>query len=115
VLGASALTRCGNLLNTYVSIQKADFQPGTVHIESADPTKHPRIDPGYFRNAADAKIMAQGIEWMDKIANHPKLKKSLGKRILPPHDASIETEGERIEYVRNHISVGRVSRFRCVA
>jgi hypothetical protein len=78
---------------------------GTVHIENADPTQHPRIDPGYFRNAADAKIMAQGIEWMDKIANHPVLKKSLGDRVLPPQGASLETEEERVEYVRNHISV----------
>jgi len=77
---------------------------GTVHITSSDPTQHPRIDPGYFRNAADAKILAESIKWMDKVANQPVLKKSLGERILPPQDASIETEEERIEYVRNHIS-----------
>lgn len=41
---------------------------------------------------------------MDKIANQPVLKKSLGERILPPRKASIETEDERVEYVRNHIS-----------
>jgi len=77
---------------------------GTVHIKSSDPTQHPRIDPGYLRNPADAKILAEGIKWMDKIANQPVLKKSLGERILPPRKASIETEDERVEYVRNHIS-----------
>jgi len=41
---------------------------------------------------------------MDKVASQPVLKESLGERILPPQDASIETEEERIEYVRNHIS-----------
>lgn len=41
---------------------------------------------------------------MDKIANQPVLKQSLGERILPPQSASIKTEGERVEYVRNHIS-----------
>lgn len=41
---------------------------------------------------------------MDKVANQPVLKSSLGDRILPPQDASIETEEQRIEYVRNHIS-----------
>lgn len=40
---------------------------GTVHITSSDPTKHPRIDTGYFRNSADAKIMAEGIKWMGKV------------------------------------------------
>ncbi|EME81122.1 Non-catalytic module family CDH [Pseudocercospora fijiensis CIRAD86] len=77
---------------------------GTVHITSPDPTKHPRIDPGYFRNPADAKILAEGIKWMDKVVKQPVMAKSLGERILPPQDAKIETEEERIEYVRNHIS-----------
>lgn len=77
---------------------------GSVHITSSDPTQHPRIDPGYLNNGADAKILAEGIKWMDKIANQPVLKQSLGERILPPQDASIKTEEERVEYVRNHIS-----------
>ncbi|KAI4741863.1 alcohol oxidase [Aureobasidium sp. EXF-12298] len=77
---------------------------GSIHITSSDPTKHPRIDPGYLRNGADAKILAEGIKWMDKVANQPVLKESLGDRILPPQGASIETEEERVEYVRNHIS-----------
>lgn len=77
---------------------------GSVHITSTDPSKPPRIDPGYFRNAVDAKILAAAIKWMDKVSNHPILKKSLGERIQPPAKASIETEEERLEYVRNHIS-----------
>lgn len=77
---------------------------GTVHIESSDPEKPPRIDTGYFRNPVDVKIMAEGIKWMDKVADRPALKKSLGERIQPPQDASIETEEERMEFVRNHIS-----------
>ncbi|KAK5124436.1 hypothetical protein LTR85_001653 [Meristemomyces frigidus] len=77
---------------------------GTVHITSSDPTAHPRIDPGYFRNAADAKILAEAIKWMDKVANRPVLKKSLGDRVLPPQHASIESDEDRVKYVRNHIS-----------
>jgi choline dehydrogenase-like flavoprotein len=77
---------------------------GSIHITSSDPTQYPRIDPGYLRNGADAKILAEGIKWMDKVANQPVLKESLGDRILPPQGASIETEEERVEYVRNHIS-----------
>lgn len=48
--------------------------------------------------------MAAGIKWMDQVARRPILEKSLGNRILPPQDASIESERDRIEYVRNHIS-----------
>lgn len=67
-------------------------------------TSPTQIDTGYFRNPADAKIMAEGIKWMDKVAARPVLKKSLGERVQPPQDASIETEEERVEFVKNHIS-----------
>ncbi|KAL2357319.1 aryl-alcohol dehydrogenase [Cryomyces antarcticus] len=77
---------------------------GTVHITSSDPTKPPRIDPGYFRNGTDAKILAAGIRWLDKVAHHPILQKSLAERVQPPQDASLESEEERVEYVKNHIS-----------
>ncbi|KAK5743521.1 hypothetical protein LTR17_002696 [Elasticomyces elasticus] len=77
---------------------------GTVHITSSDPEAHPKIDNGYFRNAADAKIMAEGIKWMEKVAARPVLKKSLAERVVPPQSASLESEEERIEYVRNHVS-----------
>lgn len=77
---------------------------GTVHITSSDPTKHPRIDPGYFRNAADAKILGEGIKWMDKVVQQPIMAKSLDGRVLPPQNASIETDQERQDYVRNNIS-----------
>ena len=87
----------------------ANPDPGTVHITSSDPTQHPRIDPGYFRNPADVKIMAEGIKWMTKVADRPVLKKSLGERILPPEGASIESEEERSSFVRDHISVSTVS------
>ena len=36
---------------------------GTVHIKSSDPKAHPVIDPGYFTNEVDAKILAEGIKW----------------------------------------------------
>jgi choline dehydrogenase-like flavoprotein len=34
---------------------------GTVHITSSDPKAAPCIDPGYFRNEVDAKILAAGV------------------------------------------------------
>lgn len=77
---------------------------GTVHITSSDPTAHPKIDPGYFRNPADAKILAEGIKWMDKVVKQPVLAKSLDDRVLPPKDLDISSEEARTEYVRNHIS-----------
>lgn len=77
---------------------------GTVHITSSDPLAAPRIDPGYFRNEIDAKILAAGMKWMDQVAKHPAMAKSLARRELPPDNASLDSEQERIEYVKNHIS-----------
>jgi choline dehydrogenase-like flavoprotein len=77
---------------------------GSVHIESSDPTKQPRIDPGYFRHPVDAKIMAAGIDWLRKVADQPILKDQLDGRLLPKEGVSLESEEDRLEYVRNHIS-----------
>lgn len=77
---------------------------GTVHISSSDPLKPPTIDPGYFRHETDAKILAAGLKWLDAVSKHPLVKKSLGERIQPPPSNSLETEEQRIEYVKNHIS-----------
>lgn len=77
---------------------------GSIHITSSDPTKTPRIDPGYFRNPADTKILAAGIKWIDEIAKSKHLEPSLGKRWQPPAEQSLETEEERIEMLKDHIS-----------
>ncbi|KAK5558929.1 hypothetical protein LTR46_003118 [Exophiala xenobiotica] len=77
---------------------------GTVHIKSSDPLAAPEIDPGYFRNEVDAKILAAGMGWMDRVAKHPVLARSLDERELPPPETSLDSEEERIEYVKNHIS-----------
>ena len=78
---------------------------GTVHITSSDPLAAPEIDPGYFRNEVDAKILAAGMQWMDKVAKHPLIAKSLADRELPPQKSNIlDTEEGRVEYVKNHIS-----------
>jgi choline dehydrogenase-like flavoprotein len=77
---------------------------GTVHITSSDPLKPPSIDPGYFRNETDAKILAAGLKWLDEVSKHPLVKQSLDERILPPPSNTLETEEQRVEYVKNHIS-----------
>ncbi|KIW72222.1 hypothetical protein PV04_00432 [Phialophora macrospora] len=77
---------------------------GTVHIKSSDPLAAPEIDPGYFRNEVDAKILAAGMKWMEQVSKHPLLAKSLAERELPPEGKGLESEDARIEYVKNHIS-----------
>jgi choline dehydrogenase-like flavoprotein len=77
---------------------------GTVHITTSDPLDPPRIDPGYFRNPVDLKILAAGMGWMDRVAKHPLIAPQLARRELPPEKYSLDTEEGRMEYVRNHVS-----------
>lgn len=77
---------------------------GTVHVKSSDPLESPEIDPGYFRQEADLIILAAGLKWLDAVSKHPLLKKSLGKRLQPPPDVKLDTEQQRMDYVRNNIS-----------
>lgn len=41
---------------------------------------------------------------MEKVAQHPLLAKSLGDRVLPAAGVSLDSEEERVAYVREHIS-----------
>lgn len=77
---------------------------GTVHITTSDPESPPRIDPGYFRNGVDAEILAAGVQWIDRVSRHPLLAKSLGERVQPAPDVSLESEQERVDFLRNHIA-----------
>jgi choline dehydrogenase-like flavoprotein len=77
---------------------------GSVHISPSGPTQPPVINSGYLRNENDAKILAAGLKWLDDVSKHPLLKKSLGERVLPPPNDTLETEAQRIEYVKNHVS-----------
>lgn len=77
---------------------------GTVHIQSSDPLQPPRIDPGYFRNEVDAKVLAAGVKWILEVSRHPVMAQHLARRELPPNGKDLESEAERIEYVKNHIS-----------
>ncbi|KAG0152856.1 hypothetical protein PDIDSM_2661 [Penicillium digitatum] len=40
---------------------------GTIHIESADPTKPPIISPNYGGHSADISLLAAFLRWTDKI------------------------------------------------
>lgn len=77
---------------------------GSVHITTTDPLQPPRIDAGYFRNNVDAKILAEGVKWLGRVAEQPVLKKNLKERVLPPERVKLESEEERVDHVRNHIS-----------
>lgn len=78
---------------------------GSVHIKSADPFQQPEIDPGYFRNETDLKILAAGIKWIDQVSKHPIFAQYIDTRELPPTESNVlDSEEGRIEYLKSHIS-----------
>ncbi|KAF2447510.1 GMC oxidoreductase [Karstenula rhodostoma CBS 690.94] len=94
----------GGMLFTLLICLEHPLSRGSVHIASSDPMKPPIIDPGYLRHETDAKILATGLKWLDEVSKHFLVAKSLGDRVLPPPENTLETEEQRVEYVKNHIS-----------
>lgn len=53
------------------------FSRGSVHIESSDPSKHPKIDPAYFSHPLDLDIVARGILHCIELAKMEPLRSKL--------------------------------------
>ncbi len=71
---------------------------GYVHIASADPFVHPRIDPRYLEEAEDAEVLLRGIKEVRRIAAQPSLRKLIVRETRPGDSAS--TDGEIMAYIR---------------
>ncbi|KAJ5880682.1 Dehydrogenase citC [Penicillium subrubescens] len=56
---------------------------GYVHINSADPTKPPVIQPNYGGHDADVTILGAAFRWVDKVRQSEHLKSSLAERSFP--------------------------------
>jgi choline dehydrogenase-like flavoprotein len=60
---------------------------GHVGLQSLDPAKPPRIDPGYLSDARDLDLLMTGARKMESILTAPPLDPWRGKRLYP-HDGS---------------------------
>ncbi|CEJ60689.1 hypothetical protein PMG11_09253 [Penicillium brasilianum] len=56
---------------------------GYVHIDSADPTKPPVVQPNYAGHDADVTILGAGLRWVDKVRQSAHLKSSFAGRTFP--------------------------------
>jgi choline dehydrogenase-like flavoprotein len=69
---------------------------GSIHVSSADPFKHPDIDPSYSSNMADTIIRGAGLRFLDKMFHTNAIKEMLGKRSFPDNTYDLGTrEGRR--------------------
>jgi choline dehydrogenase len=72
---------------------------GEIRLTSKDPAKAPLIDPRYFSEPADLKLMVEGVKLGQSIARSKVLDRSRGKALTPLCDAeddkTIEAEIRR--------------------
>jgi len=53
------------------------FSRGNVHIGGSNPRPDPKIDPGYLSHPLDLEILARGVQFIEKIADHTAMKQLL--------------------------------------
>ncbi|KAJ5827629.1 Glucose-methanol-choline oxidoreductase [Penicillium robsamsonii] len=63
---------------------------GSIHIESADPTKPPIINPNYGGHPADVSLLAAFLRWGDKVAESKHLESSILKRRYPKPSVNLQ-------------------------
>jgi len=76
------------------------FSRGSIHIQSADPAKPPKIDPRYLSNPLDLEILARHTLYIETIAKTEPLASLLkpdGRRV--PLDAHISSLEEAKKFV----------------
>ncbi|KAH7418086.1 putative aryl-alcohol dehydrogenase [Cadophora sp. MPI-SDFR-AT-0126] len=89
--GIYGMGKDGNYISI-VSVLNHPFSRGVVHINSADPTIQPTLDPRYFSHPLDLELHGRHTQWLETIAaTEPmaSLLKKDGRRIHaenPVHD-----------------------------
>ncbi len=71
---------------------------GTLHIASADPLQHPRIDPNYLANPADANVLLAGIKAIRTVTESPALQKLIVRETRPGPE--VTGDDELMHYIR---------------
>lgn len=83
---------------TLLAVLLHPFSRGSVHVQSADPTAPPAIDPGYLSNPVDLEILARAVQFSRKLAQADPLKDSVVAFLRP--DPSRESLDEIKEYCK---------------
>ncbi|CAG8885924.1 unnamed protein product [Penicillium egyptiacum] len=63
---------------------------GSIHIESADPTKPPIINPNYAGHPADVSLLAAFLRWCDKVTESEHVKSSFLRRAHPEPNINLQ-------------------------
>ncbi|MER7860778.1 GMC family oxidoreductase N-terminal domain-containing protein [Amycolatopsis japonica] len=71
---------------------------GTVRLRSRDYRDKPKVDPRYFTDEHDMRVMTYGIKLARKIAEQPALDEWAGTELAPGKD--VKTDDEIADYLR---------------
>ncbi|KAJ6190223.1 hypothetical protein N7519_000244 [Penicillium mononematosum] len=74
---------------------------GSIHIESADPTKHPIVNPNYGGHPADISLLAAFLRWCDKVTESERVKSSFLRRAFPDPNVNLQDMDAAREAVHN--------------
>ena len=76
---------------------------GSIHIDSADPTKHPVIQPNYAGHEADAAVLGAALRWGDKVGMSHHLKTTVAKRSLPASSVDLQDLEQAKQAVHDNV------------
>ena len=76
---------------------------GYVHIENADPTKQPIIQPNYIGCEADVALIAAGLRWGDNVIQSQHLKSSVARRSFPDPSVNLQDLEQAKDVVRDAV------------
>ncbi len=69
---------------------------GSVHIESGEPGRPPRVDPGYLDDESDRHVLLAGMQWIRRISAQESMTTIITKELRPGPDVS--TSEALLEY-----------------
>ncbi|SVB37453.1 uncharacterized protein METZ01_LOCUS190307, partial [marine metagenome] len=73
---------------------------GNVRIKSIDPFEQPHIDPNYFGEDADRKVIVEGVKILRKIYSQPSYRDLWDTEVIPGED--VQTDQQIWDYVRHN-------------
>ena len=73
---------------------------GNVRIKSIDPFEQPHIDPNYFGEEADRKVIVEGVKILRKIYSQPSYRDLWDTEVIPGED--VQTDEQIWDYVRHN-------------
>ncbi|EIW85831.1 alcohol oxidase [Coniophora puteana RWD-64-598 SS2] len=93
----------GTYYNSVAVVLSHPMSRGSVHIASADPLAHPRIDTQYFSEPADLEMLVCALEYMLRVYRTSPLADNVVKNVMPDANTIQGGREKLAEYVKEHV------------